>query len=361
MMKILHILYICLSAMFIAGCCTNEPPQFDTFFVWGLPKDADMIRVAAECGVTDGTVSTKEQRRLARQYGIRTYLIFMPPGRKKQVLLPEGTKIFDELSTYGGLKVPDDKASPDERRNFYLQRERFFRERGYHHGGEPEANRREVLIWKRPCLNDPDNLAEAKDRLKKLCQAEDIDGIAFDFVGYNDFHGCHCELCESLCRAYLKEHGLDDTPDNRNRYFLNVLVNYNNMMTAYVRQLRPDLRIASHLYPVFLPEPLYGKYLNFDLCGETAAWYYIWPDEKIAAYTRKIVANKHGMPFIGWYDTDKPEYMSFDHKSPERLAHEMQIILDNGGRSLMLCSPDDLFPKEEYRAVLRKYMRKARK
>lgn len=89
---------------------------------------------------------------------------------------------------------------------------------------------------------------------------------------------------------------------------------------------------------------------------ETVAWYFAWPEEKIADYTRKILSSRHypgsvSVPFVGLNaDSHSPLPM----KTPERLEAELRLILANGGNSLAICNGDDML-KPGYREIFMKY------
>ena len=140
------------------------------------------------------------------------------------------------------------------------------------------------------------------------------------------------------------------------RFFREGLVNYINALVTEAKRIRPGIKVAIHLYPAFLPDPLYGKDLKADYVQETVAWYFAWPEEKIADYTRKILSSRHypgsvSVPFVGLNaDSHSPLPM----KTPERLEAELRLILANGGNSLAICNGDDML-KPGYREIFMKY------
>jgi hypothetical protein len=131
-------------------------------------------------------------------------------------------------------------------------------------------------------------------------------------------------------------------------------------MVEYIKSLRPEFKIMAHLYPVFRPDPIYGNRLKVDYCGQTAAWYFFWPPEKIRAYSKRIVGEQNryfpsvrGVPFVGYYDDGK--HPEFPHKSAARVELELNAILDGGADSLMVCSVNDVLGNPEIAAVFKKY------
>ena len=144
----------------------------------------------------------------------------------------------------------------------------------------------------------------------------------------------------------------------RNRFFRMALVTYINTLVDHVRSVRPGVKVTMHLYPAFMPDPIYGKDLKADTIQETVAWYFQWPDEKIADYTRRINADMHrqgsvSVPFVGLNATPG---RALAFKTPERLEAELRIILAAGGRRLGVCNGGDMV-KPGYREVFMKYCR----
>jgi hypothetical protein len=157
----------------------------------------------------------------------------------------------------------------------------------------------------------------------------------------------------------------DLAPDKAmERFSLETLVEFVNGLARYARSVRAEAKVTCHVYPVFLPEPLYGNRLDVDFCGQTAAWYFepLWSYEKIRAYTRvicgeekKYFARPEGVAMIGVYN--RPELYSV--KSPERLAGELQAILDGGGDRVQVCSLNDVLKDPATREVFRRMFRQS--
>lgn len=363
-----------LAAIVSAGLATlpacvrteKEEPCFERFFSWGVLPDEEAIRHALECGVTDVILPASQTKQMSRakKHGLTVYASFGPHGVHPQQMSPDEERERLRLESGNGLVLPP-KAIPAQRSEFRDKVISYQKAVHYHFGGEPDPENvgKEVLIYRIPCFNGPEAMEKMKEKLKPLCANPDLDGIAFDFFGYMNYHGCYCETCRILYGKYLRKNALPDTEKSRDAFFLQCLVDCNNELAAYIRSQRIDMKVISHVYPVFLPEPLYGNRLDLDFCGQTAAWYFLWSPEKIRDYTKVICEQEKkyhsrsaGLPFIGFYDADKRK--PFDYKSPERLELELRAILDAGGRNLMICSPNDFWDKKEYRDVLRKVMRK---
>ena len=98
--------------------------------------------------------------------------------------------------------------------------------------------------------------------------------------------------------------------------------------------------------------------MKLDYCGQTVAWYFKWPQNKIDRYTRYVVehAKDHfsfseGIPFLG---ISSSKTSSLGYKSPADLEKELQTILAAGGRTLMICNGSVMI-EDGYFEVFRKY------
>src|SRR5208337_2720697 len=158
---------------------------------------------------------------------------------------------------------------------------------------------------------------------------EGLRGIAFDFFGYRNYHCCYCPRSMQLFEQYRKRHPELAADKALDAFSLESLVDFNNSLAAYARQVNPNLKIITHVYPVFLPEPLYGNRLDVDECGQTAAWFFepFWDYEKTRQYSRIIFGEAkayfprcEGTALIGIYDQPG----KFSVKTPERVAEELQ-------------------------------------
>ena len=330
-----------------------EDARFEFLFAWGQVKDDAMARAFADIGVTDVLAAGEKGCVAARKHGLVPYCAFTPVGPHKQVLRDEERRHYDFISVSdlaGQLTKDELKKVKNER----------MMAAGCRFGGEPEKalDLCPTLI---SCFLSDTNCVMAKARLDRtLADNPGAEGIAFDFIGFTNFRSCECDDCKARLAAYLKENGLKPGEASRNRFFRSSLVAYINTLTDYVRSVRPGIKVTIHLYPVFLPDPIYGKDLKVDTIQETVAWYFQWPDEKIADYTRRINADKHlpgsvSVPFVGMNATPG---MALAHKTPERLEAELRIILAAGGRRLGVCNGNEM-TMPGYREVFRKYCRRA--
>lgn len=85
-------------------------------------------------------------------------------------------------------------------------------------------------------------------------------------------------------KKHLAENKLADTQKNKDLFYRDALVAYYNKMIDYVKSKHPDFKVVVHVYPTFLPEPLYGNRTKADFYGQTVAWYFPWDTDKITKY-----------------------------------------------------------------------------
>lgn len=324
--------------------------RFESLFSWGTVKDDARARAYAEIGVTDVFARGPEGFAAAKKYGMRAYCSFFPCGRNQQVVTPKEQKYLDYINVVDLWKQ---NAPSDERSKARVRR---LAESKCQFGGEPVTSL-DTCPEPLPCfLSDTNGVKSVASLDKVLKDNPEADGVVFDYIGYTNLHSCECDGCKTRLKTWLEENGLEETETNRNRFFREGLVTYINALVDHVKRVRPEVKVSLHLYPAFLPDPLYGKDLKADFIQETVAWYFPWPETKIADYTRKILESRHlpgsvSMPFVGL--EANPESV-LPLKTPERLEAEMKLILANGGTSLAVCNGDDML-KPGYDELFRKY------
>ncbi len=318
---------------------TEPQAHFKRVFCWGRLSDEETARRFSEIGVTDIRVFTTEELALAQEYGMTPYCgTFTPRGPHGQVMSPEEEKHFVYIN---GLDLKD--MNPAERKA-EIDKRRL--EMQHRYGGEPVTALDTISSARIRCFSSDVDHALSKKAIDAICSRVDgVQGIFFDYVGYSNFNGCYCEKCLTAYKAHLAEKGLSDTEENRNEFNRDRLVTYCNDMIDYVKSQHPDFKVVIHVYPVFLPDALYGNRLKADFCGQTVAWYFPWDVEKIAQYTRITVMeqNKHfkgvcGVPFVGL--NRKPG--SLWVKDAATLGRELKTILAAGGDTLMVCNGHDM-------------------
>ncbi|MEA3400174.1 MAG: hypothetical protein U9R79_02910 [Armatimonadota bacterium] len=310
-----------------------EAVGFDALITWST--DPELLRRAVEAGA---------------RHNIGVFSCISPMGRLGELW----------SQRYPERPVPWQVMSEDEEaalsfitagRNRYII--------PYQFGGEPVMTN-EVLTNRIICLNNQ----EARDRLKALiddiASVPGLEGLAFDGFGYQNYHCCYCDRCQSLLAEYGEAHPELSPDEARVAFFRDTLVDYINDLADYARSRRADIKTSIHIWPVFAPDPLYGNRLDVDFCGQTAAWYTLWPEEKIAEYSRIISQaareyhqRQEGVCMIGYYH--RPG--EFPVKDAARVDMELRTMIENGCRRIQVCSAIDVIRNEEISEVFRRYSR----
>lgn len=224
-------------------------------------------------------------------------------------------------------------------------------------GGEPVMTN-EVLGNRIVCLSSVEARELLEGMIDGIAAVPGLEGLAFDGFGYQNYRRCHCGRCEGLLTAYRAAHP-ELTPEAAEvAFFREQLVDYINHLADYARARRADIKTAIHIWPAFAPDPLYGNRLDVDYCGQTAAWYMLWPEEKIAQYSRIIVQEarryherQQGVGMIGYYD--RPG--DFPVKDAARVDLELRTMVENGVRHIQVCSSLDVVRNEAIAEVFRRY------
>jgi len=316
---------------------------------WAGLRDPEMLLTSArELGFTALILNAPKERlgpfaETARAQGIECYYWFS---------LTSSDKAMEPYRQVMG--------EADERRFAELQADADPRKHGYQFGGEPQPGNHEVLLTRLLCFHRPEVVDYARQKVREMLEAcPALTGIAFDYFGYQNYRCCLCPQSRVLFDEYRRAHPDLAEDTSRDRFSLATLVTFNNELAAFVRQVRPGAKVATHVYPVFLPEPLYGNRLDVDYCCQTVAWFFepYWSAEKIAKYTRVVVEEQNryhpraqGIPFVGVY-VGRP---SAD-KSAARLAEELRTIREAGNTTrFSVCGYNDLAAHEDLRAVVRR-------
>ncbi|MDD4017881.1 MAG: hypothetical protein PHV28_08030 [Kiritimatiellae bacterium] len=336
-----HLLVVLLAgATAHAQMSASEPPKrFNRVFSWGRLTDEDTARRFSRIGVTDIQVANNEQLALARKYGMIPYCgTFTPRGPHGQAMSSEEEKHFAYIN---GLDL---KGRPSSEKNAEIDKRRL--ERKHRYGGEPVASLDTINSVRIPCFGSDVDYTLSRKSIDAICSRVDgVQGIFFDYIGYSNFKGCYCEQCLAAYKAYLTEKGLEDTAKHKNEFYRDRLVTYCNDMIGYVKSQHPDFKVVIHVYPTFLPEPLYGNRLKADFCGQTVAWYFPWDAVKIRQYTRvtvmeqdKYFTGARGVPFVGLNRRPGSLWV----KDAATLDSELRTILASGGDTLMVCNGNDM-------------------
>ncbi|OGV55254.1 MAG: hypothetical protein A2017_09510 [Lentisphaerae bacterium GWF2_44_16] len=220
----------------------------------------------------------------------------------------------------------------------------------YQSGGEPFNKEGDVLLNELLCFHRPEVLALCKKQLEEILQKYPrLAGIGFDYFGYRNYKCCNCPVSEKMFNEYYEKLHKDNKDISREKalekFSLDTLTAFVNELAAYVRKIKPGCKTAIHIYPTFIPEPVYGNRLDVDYCMQTAAWYFepFWGLDKVDRYTKIIVndANRYfkrqsGIPFVGIYM--RPGIS----KPPERFREELKTIRKTGTQSFSIC-PFNIF------------------
>lgn len=342
----------------IAGCfhSSAEPEQkmgkIRRVYGFFTPQNEEEVKILASLGVKGICTSTKpENIALLHKYGIEAYAVSGPMGVHPNVITADEQTLLDH---YMGKDLP--KSMPWAERNAVVQKRLL--EADYSYGGEPLSDRKEIF-WEGKvfCIIGEKARAKACERLTKTCALPGIDGIAFDYVGYTNYYGCQHPDCLKLCEEYLKKHNLSDTKENRDKFYLFELAEYYRVCAEHIKKIDPDFRVIAHLYPVFTPQPLYGKHLKIDIAGETCAWYRLWDLKKVEKYAKSVRQNQHEY----YKTTECVPFIAFtaggliDKKDAAHIEQELQAILRSGTDAIMVHELSSVLAVPEVLAVFRKY------
>lgn len=286
-------------------------------------------------------------------------------GRKHQI------QIFSYLSPMGGLGKLWSARYPDRPVPWQVMSEeeeaaRRFIMAGsnqylipYQFGGEPRLTH-EVLLTKIICFSAEETLELYHPVIDGIASVPGLAGLGFDGFGYQNYRRCHCERCEKMLAEYRQAHPEMTQDEAAVVFFRDRLVGYVNHLADYARSRRADLKTTIHIWPVFAPEPLYGNRLDVDLCGQTAAWYTLWPEAKIAEYSRIIAGEarryhqrQEGVGMIGYYDLPG----KFPVKDAAQVDLELRTMIANGCRSIQVCSSLHVVKNPAIAAVFSSYFR----
>lgn len=317
---------------------------------WGGGKADDVVPRAARIGFSelvvhhDDAANFRQFIDLGRRHGIDVYA-WLYLGD-----LPAWRKLYPQDPPPLQVMTPEED----------LALERFLADKtpgksGYQFGGEP-VHDLEVLITPLLCFHDPRVMEVFSRQIDEMLAFSGVRGVAFDYIGYRNYRCCHCPTSQRELAAYRSRHPDLDAATALTRFSLESLVDFSNRLSGHVRQAKPEARVITHVYPVFLAEPLYGNRLDVDVCGQTAAWYFepYWSIAKITSYSRVICGDAkryhpraEGAGLIG--------YGKYPVKPPDRVAAELQAILDGGCRRVHVCSLNDVIRNPEAAEVFARF------
>ena len=326
--------------------------RFERLFSWNAPIKEEEFERCAMAGVTDIVVRNQAQYDLAKKHGMTPYWgCFMPAGPHRQVMTPEEEKHYAYINCHDMVRK-----SPEWKQEIHRRR----RELNYQYGGESDAEIDTLSNMAIPCFLSDNGLVLSKEKLDKILKGAppDNSGIFLDYFGYMNHRGCYCEECLKRYGHYLKERNLEDSPQHKDEFYRQQLITYYDDIIAYIKSKHPQYKIVAHFYPDFRPDHLFGNRTKVDFCGQTVAWYFKWPSDKIRQYTQYVIGHAkdyypfaEGIPFVG-LNTDETSSLGF--KTPDELERELKEVLTAGGRTLMICNGHGIIVPG-YFEVFRKY------
>lgn len=173
---------------------------------------------------------------------------------------------------------------------------------------------------------------------EEIVKNYDIDGISIDYLGYRNYYACFCDYSNKKREEFAEVHPELTEKEVMEKFSQASLVNWTKQLREIVQGIKPNLKLAIHIYPDFDLNPEYGNKLYVDYCGQTIAWFYkpFWSYGKIydKAIGYKQVEgkyrkyNKH-VPFVGVYTGERL-------KSPERLRTAIRIAGASGADTIMI-------------------------
>ncbi|MCA1808598.1 MAG: hypothetical protein LC725_03935, partial [Lentisphaerae bacterium] len=334
-----------ISKSLVAGSNENKPWRSG----WMAVKDHDeaVLAGAKELGfqalIIGGAPETHERLQefaiKAQEYGVDTYFKLVPQ-------IPEGSdksQFEQRMPPYDEELLKKLSLNPQEWRKTYQT------------GGEPLEGHAEV--FKKPfiCFHHKEVMDATKKAMReKLTNAPALAGVGFDAFGYQNYKNCVCEESLRQLEAYRKQHPAMSAEESESAFALDSMVDCLNELADYARSVRPGIKTTIHIWPTYLPEPLYGNRLDVDYCCQSVAWFFApyWSQSKIADYTRTVVQDEkkyfpraRGIPFIGVYLGRK-----FVDKPLEQFRAELRTIFSNApSTSISIHEIADVILTPEYR------------
>ena len=321
---------------------------------WGGGKPEDVVPKAAAAGFAELVVHHDDAAAftrfiaLGKQHGVDIYawlfLGDLAAWKNAFSNAPPPLQVMNQAETESLKKIQADKS---------------FGRSGYQGGGEP-LNEGEVLDTPLLCFHDPRTLEAFQRQIREMLAFPGVKGVAFDYIGYQNYRCCRCPLSLAQLADFRRQHPELSEADATQRFSMETLVDFNNRLAANVRTLSATARVMTHIYPVYLPEPLYGNRLDVDVCAQTAAWFFepFWSAEKITRYSQAICGESSryhpralGAALLGYFNLPGRQPV----KSPDRLAAELQAIFAGGCTRVHVCSFNDVINTPEAEAVFRQF------
>jgi len=320
---------------------------------------------AAWCGLknVEGLIAAAKDLRFSA-------LIAHGPKEKMKAFAESAQQNGIESYYWFSITAPKDMAGlaqrmtpEDDKQAAAIAADKDPRKSGYQFGGEPLPGRHDVLLQPLLCFHRAKVKEYCEKQIREMLEAAPaLTGVAFDFFGYQNLRCCTCPASQQLLNAWRAARPTMDEAKALEEFSRNTLVDFTNQMAEFVRKTRPGAKVAIHVYPTLLSEPLYGNRLNVDYCCQTVAWFFdpYWSAEKVAAHARAVVneEGRHfpsakGIPFVGVYVG-----RAYADKKPERLAEELRIIREAAGTTrLSIYRFEDVIENRGLRQVVAEWVK----
>jgi hypothetical protein len=185
------------------------------------------------------------------------------------------------------------------------------------------------------CFEHERSLSFLEERVSEALST--ADGVAFDGFGFRNHYACFCAACTER-RARKAEATGDHEYEVLCQVGAEQLVEATRRLYEHAGGESGDALVTNHVWPPYAPEPYYGHRLPLDYCTQTISWFYrpAWSTERVAfeaaEHARLAGEANEFVPFVGLFDDP------YQRRPPERLARELEIALEHGDGSLVLCT-----------------------
>lgn len=186
----------------------------------------------------------------------------------------------------------------------------------------------------RLCFEHEASLSFLEDRVSDALAT--ADGIAFDGFGFQNHYACFCDGC--ITRR--KQVAIDSDAHKYeilSRVSEEQLVEASERLYTHAKDEQSNSVVTNHVWPPLNPNPYYGHRLTLDYCTQTIAWFYRpnWSIDRVefeaAEHIRLEGEANTFVPFIGMANE------KYKRRSPARLERELEIAMEYGNGSLVLC------------------------
>lgn len=187
----------------------------------------------------------------------------------------------------------------------------------------------------RLCFEHDASLSLLEDRVSDALGS--ADGVAFDGFGFRNHYACYCDACLER-RERIRVGSEAHEYEVLTRVSEEQLVETSQQLYEHAKDEQSDALVMNHVWPPLNPNPYYGHQLELDYCTQTISWFYrpAWSLDRVefeaAEHARLEGEANTFVPFIGLSDDE------YQRRSPARLKRELEIALEYGDGSLVLCT-----------------------